>query len=66
MAAPNGLVKMADQVKALRDEVVALGGGGGRPPPPQPCSRCGNMTSGEQCKACDMRDLLMDEDHSKL
>ncbi len=62
----HGLVKMADQVKALRDEVVALGGGGGRPPPPQPCSRCGNMTSGEQCKACDMRDLLMDEDHSKL
>ena len=54
----HGLVRMADQVKALRDQVVELGGGSTRPAPPHPCERCGSMTSGLQCKACDMRDLL--------
>ena len=54
----HGLVRMADQVKALRDQVVDLGGGDTRPAPPKPCERCGSMTSGQQCKACDMRDLL--------
>lgn len=54
----HGLVRMADQIKSLRDEVVALGGGGSRPDPPTPCPRCGSPSSGQQCKACDMRDLL--------
>ncbi|MCH1541294.1 MAG: adenine nucleotide alpha hydrolase family protein [Candidatus Poseidonia sp.] len=54
----HGLVRMADQIKSLRDQVVELGGGDTRPDPPHPCPRCGGMTSGTQCKACDMRDLL--------
>jgi uncharacterized protein (TIGR00269 family) len=54
----HGLVRMADQIKALRDEVVALGGGDSRPSAPTPCPRCGSPSSGHQCKACDMRDLL--------
>ena len=54
----HGLVRMADQIKGLRNQVVALGGDGQRPAPPEPCPRCGSPTSGLQCKACDMRDLL--------
>ena len=54
----HGLVKMADQVKALRDRAVASGGVGHQTPPPVSCPRCGSITSGSQCKACDMRDLL--------
>ena len=54
----HGLVRMADQIKQLRDQVVELGGGEARPAPPQPCPRCGSPSSGVQCKACDMRDLL--------
>ena len=54
----HGLVRMADQIKGLRDQIVALGGGGQRPAPPTPCPRCGSPSSGAQCKACDMRDLL--------
>ena len=54
----HGLVRMADQIKALRDQVVTLGGGETRPDPPAPCPRCGSPSSGKQCKACDMRDLL--------
>lgn len=54
----HGLVKMADQVKLLRDQVVELGGQKSRPDAPKACPRCGSMTSQNQCKACDMRDLL--------
>ena len=54
----HGLVKMADQVKLLRDQVVELGGQQRRPAAPTACPRCGSMTSQDQCKACDMRDLL--------
>tara|TARA_B100000900_G_scaffold339304_1_gene301714 strand:+ start:18073 stop:19086 length:1014 start_codon:yes stop_codon:yes gene_type:complete len=54
----HGLVRMADQIKGLRDQIVELGGGGQRPAPPTPCPRCGSPSSGAQCKACDMRDLL--------
>ena len=54
----HGLVRMADHIKALRDQVVALGGQDSRPAPPQPCPRCGSPSSAKQCKACDMRDLL--------
>jgi uncharacterized protein (TIGR00269 family) len=54
----HGLVRMADQIKGLRDQIVALGGEGQRPAPPTPCPRCGSPSSGAQCKACDMRDLL--------
>jgi len=54
----HGLVRMADHIKSLRDEVVELGGGDSRPSPPAPCPRCGSPSSGNQCKACDMRDLL--------
>lgn len=54
----HGLVRMADQIKSLRDQVVELGGGATRPAPPAPCPRCGSPSSCSQCKACDMRDLL--------
>lgn len=54
----HGLVRMADQIKGLRDQIVDLGGQGQRPAPPTPCPRCGSPSSGTQCKACDMRDLL--------
>ncbi len=54
----HGLVRMSDQIKHLRDQVVHLGGGETRPAPPQPCPRCGSPSSSAQCKACDMRDLL--------
>ena len=54
----HGLVRMADQIKSLRDQVVRLGGENQRPAAPTPCPRCGAPSSGVQCKACDMRDLL--------
>ena len=54
----HGLVRMADQIKGLRDQIVDLGGQEQRPAPPTPCPRCGSPSSGAQCKACDMRDLL--------
>lgn len=63
----HGLVRMADQIKGLRDQIVALGGDEGRPAPPTPCPRCGSPTSAAQCKACDMRDLLgVADDQSTL
>ncbi|MEK9651144.1 MAG: TIGR00269 family protein [Poseidonia sp.] len=61
----HGLVRMADQIKHLRDQVVNLGGGETRPAPPQPCPRCGSPSSSAQCKACDMRDLLGVKDAHK-
>ena len=59
----HGLVRMADQIKGLRDQIVKLGGNETRPAPPMPCPRCVSPSSGSQCKACDMRDLLgVDDD----
>ena len=59
----HGLVRMADQIKGLRNQIVELGGDESRPAPPTPCPRCGSPSSGSQCKACDMRDLLgVDDD----
>jgi len=54
----HGLLRMADHIKGLRDQVVSLGGEEAQASPPTPCPRCGSPSSGEQCKACDMRDLL--------
>ncbi len=54
----HGLLRMADHIKGLRDQVVSLSGGEAQAPHPTPCPRCGSPSSGEQCKACDMRDLL--------
>jgi hypothetical protein len=51
----HGLLRMADNIKALRhrpteeEHIIA---------PPTPCPACGAMTSGTQCKACDFRALL--------
>ncbi len=54
----HGLLRMADHIKGLRDQIVSLGGEEAQASPPTPCPRCGSPSSGEQCKACDMRDLL--------
>lgn len=57
----HGLLRMADNIKLLRDQVIELGGTEARPAPPTPCQSCGELTSGMQCKACDMRQLMNDE-----
>jgi len=57
----HGLLRMADNIKLLRDQVIELGGSEARPAPPTPCQTCGELTSGVQCKACDMRQLMNDE-----
>jgi len=53
----HGLLRMADNIKALRnrspDDAPSLA-------PPTPCPKCKAMTSGSQCKACDFRALLND------
>ena len=54
----HGLVRMADNVKELRNQVLELGGGKSRPEPPKECPVCGSMTSNNRCKACEMRDML--------
>ena len=54
----HGLVRMADNVKELRNQVLELGGGKSRPEPPIECPVCGSMTSNNRCKACEMRDML--------
>jgi uncharacterized protein (TIGR00269 family) len=53
----HGLLRMADNIKALRNKQP-----GDEPSiaPPTPCPSCGAMTSGSQCKACDFRALLND------
>jgi recombinational DNA repair protein RecR len=58
----HSLLHMADQIKGLRDEVEQLGGRKNPPAPAKSCPSCGNVTSGEQCKACDMRQLLRSEE----
>jgi len=45
----HGLVHMADQVKQLHADA-----GGKNPTPPSDCPNCGELTSGEICKACEM------------
>ena len=45
----HGLVHMADQVKQLH-----LDSRGKNPSPPSNCPNCGELTSGEVCKACEM------------
>ena len=54
----HGLVRAADHIKALRDKISDLGGSASKLNPPNPCVTCGELTSGHQCKACDMRSLL--------
>ena len=51
----HGLLRMADNIKELRDQVMELGGQSSRPKPPISCPECGSMTSNSQCKACEMR-----------
>ena len=51
----HGLLRMADNIKELRDQVIELGGQEDRPKPPTSCPECGSMTSNDQCKACEMR-----------
>ena len=57
----HGLLRMADNIKQLRDQVIDLGGSEARPAPPMPCKSCGELTSATQCKACDMRELMNGE-----
>jgi uncharacterized protein (TIGR00269 family) len=54
----HGLVRAADHIKAMRDQITSLGGSATQLAPPAPCVICGELTSGNQCKACDMRALL--------
>ncbi len=54
----HGLVRAADHIKVMRDQITALGGSPTKLAPPAPCVQCGELTSGNQCKACDMRTLL--------
>ncbi|MBT60100.1 MAG: TIGR00269 family protein [Euryarchaeota archaeon] len=56
----HGLLRMADNIKVLRDQVIDLGGFEARPDPPTLCPNCGQITSGNQCKACDLRALMSD------
>jgi hypothetical protein len=53
----HGLLRMADNIKALRHRSPEEGS---KIAPPTPCPACGAMTSGSQCKACDFRALLND------
>ena len=53
----HGLLRMADNIKALRNKGPE---DGSSLKPPTPCPECGAMTSGSQCKACDFRALLND------
>ena len=56
----HGLLRMADNVKQLRDQVIDLGGQQTRPAPPVKCPKCGSITSNDQCKACEMRSIVKD------
>jgi uncharacterized protein (TIGR00269 family) len=49
----HGLLRMADDVKALHIKAK-----GDRPAIPSACIECGEMCSGETCKACEMRAQL--------
>ena len=57
----HGLVRMADHVKELRNQVNMLGGQELRPNPPKECPVCFSITSNNQCKACEMREMLKNE-----
>ena len=57
----HGLVRMADNVKELRNQVNMLGGQELRPNPPKECPVCFSMTSNNQCKACEMREMVKNE-----
>lgn len=54
----HGLLRMADNVKELRNQILELGGQELRPNPPKECLVCGSMTSNVKCKACEMRDMV--------
>ncbi len=54
----HGLLRMADNIKELRNQVVELGGHESRPDPPVSCPVCESMTSNSQCKACEMRQMV--------
>lgn len=57
----HGLVRMADNVKELRNQVNMLGGQELRPNPPKECPVCFSITSNNQCKACEMREMVKNE-----
>ena len=57
----HGLVRMADNMKELRNQILELGGSEKRPNPPKECPVCFSMTSNNRCKACEMRDMLTRE-----
>ena len=57
----HGLVRMADNVKELRNQINLLGGQELRPDPPKECPVCFSMTSNDQCKACEMREMVRNE-----
>ena len=51
----HGLLRMADDVKALHSKA-----GANRPPSPKNCPICGEICSGTICKGCEMKKLLFD------
>ncbi len=57
----HGLLRMADNVKELRNQIIELGGHQSRPSPPKECPVCSSITSNDQCKACEMRAMVKDE-----
>ena len=57
----HGLLRMADNIKELRNQITELGGHESRPSPPVSCPACDSMTSNDQCKACEMRDMVKKE-----
>ena len=58
----HGLVRMADQIKGLRDQIVDLGGQGQRPAPPTPCPAVGVQVQARNarlatCEICSVEQL---------
>ena len=49
----HSLVRMSDNIKQVARQPVSV-----QQSHPMKCLRCGSPTSGQTCKACDMRDLL--------
>lgn len=49
----HSLVRMSDNIKQVARQPVSV-----QQSHPMKCQRCGSPTSGQTCKACDMRDLL--------
>nr|MCS5536055.1 TIGR00269 family protein [Candidatus Poseidoniales archaeon] len=58
----HGLLHAADAIKALHAKAYPNGGAtgeeNGRASPPGPCERCGEITSADLCKACEMMDMV--------